>query len=428
MMKRNLIRYLLPVAVITVLAVILIFINAYSLGKREADAEVEQLYGIVGIIREKYPNVSEEEIVHSLKEWGRGTEELTDDEVRRLGKNILDKYGYEGGFLSNAQKKNLKTAGLFGALIVIFTGAMIGLYDMVVGAKRRKDIEELTTYLNKLTNRIYDLQLKENSEDELSLLRNEIYKTTVSLRETSELSKKENAALTRSLEDISHQLKTPLTSIRIMLDNIIEDDDMPAPVRKDFLESISRQMEWIQSLVISLLKLARIDAGTVKLKKEDVNLEELVKDSIEKLAVIIANNIRNVYPLPSLTKAIATTTLGEVTRTRAVAVLAELGYHDNDEDAEWLRTSLNAIAANLVQSLCDYFGLPFIEPVAVVRGVVATDGSNLNLRAFPSTQSRIVGAIPNGSAVTVYGQTGGWYVVTFGGLTGYAAAEFIAIG
>ena len=292
MMKRNLIRYLLPVAVITVLAVILIFINAYSLGKREADAEVEQLYGIVGIIREKYPNVSEEEIVHSLKEWGRGTEELTDDEVRRLGKNILDKYGYEGGFLSNAQKKNLKTAGLFGALIVIFTGAMIGLYDMVVGAKRRKDIEELTTYLNKLTNRIYDLQLKENSEDELSLLRNEIYKTTVSLRETSELSKKENAALTRSLEDISHQLKTPLTSIRIMLDNIIEDDDMPAPVRKDFLESISRQMEWIQSLVISLLKLARIDAGTVKLKKEDVNLEELVKDSIEKLAVIM--DLKNV--------------------------------------------------------------------------------------------------------------------------------------
>ena len=148
----------------------------------------------------------------------------------------------------------------------------------------------------------------------------------------------------------------------------------------------------------------------------------------EKLAVIIANNIRNVYPLPSLTKAIATTTLGEVTRTRAVAVLAELGYHDNAEDAEWLRTSLNAIAANLVQSLCDYFGLPFIEPVAVVRGVVATDDSNLNLRAFPSRTSRIVGVIPNGSAVTVYGQTGGWYVVTYGGMTGYAAAEFIAIG
>ena len=292
MMKRNLIRYLLPIVVITALAVILMFINAYSLGKREADAEVEQLYGIVGIIREKYPNVSEEEIVHSLKEWGKGTEDLSENEVRRLGKNILDKYGYEGGFLSNNQKKNLKTAGLFGALIVVFAGAMTGLYLMLTGAKRRKDIEELTTYLNKLTNRIYDLQLKENSEDELSLLRNEIYKTTVSLRETSELSQKENAALSRSLEDISHQLKTPLTSIRIMLDNIIEDDDMPAPVRKDFLESISRQMEWIQSLVISLLKLARIDAGTVKLKKEDVNLEELVKDSIEKLAVIM--DLKNV--------------------------------------------------------------------------------------------------------------------------------------
>ena len=67
----------------------------------------------------------------------------------------------------------------------------------------------------------------------------------------------------------------------------------------------------------------------------------------EKLAVIIANNIRNVYRLPSLTKAIATTTLGEVTRTRAVAVLAELGYHDNDEDAEWLRTKHHIDLGNI---------------------------------------------------------------------------------
>ena len=275
-MKRNLIRYLLPVAVITALAVILIFINAYSLGKREADAEVEQLYGIVGIIREKYPNVSEEEIVHSLKEWGRGTEELTDDEVRRLGKNILDKYGYEGGFLSNAQKKNLKTAGLFGALIVIFTGAMIGLYDMVVGAKRRKDIEELTTYLNKLTNRIYDLQLKENSEDELSLLRNEIYKTTVSLRETSELSKKENAALTRSLEDISHQLKTPLASLRLFVEM-----DESAHMAEEL-----GQIERMEKLIGSLLRLEKLCVDGYEFTFTEQAVRPLIENAWESLRAL----------------------------------------------------------------------------------------------------------------------------------------------
>ena len=115
-------------------------------------------------------------------------------------------------------------------------------------------------------------------------------------------------------------------------------------------------------------------------------------------------------------------------RTRAVAVLAEIGYHDNAEDADWIRGNLDAIAANLVRSLCDYFGLPFVTPVAVVRGIVVTDGGNLNLRTFPSRTAQILASIPNGSAVTVYGTVGSWNVVTWNGLTGYAASEYVVIG
>ena len=148
----------------------------------------------------------------------------------------------------------------------------------------------------------------------------------------------------------------------------------------------------------------------------------------EKLAVIIANNFKSIYPLPNLTRAVQTTTLAEVNRTRAVAVLAEIGYHDNAEDADWIRGNLDAIAANLVRSLCDYFGLPFVTPVAVVRGIVVTDGDNLNLRTFPSRTAQILASIPNGSAVTVYGTVGSWNVVTWNGLTGYAASEYVVIG
>lgn len=148
----------------------------------------------------------------------------------------------------------------------------------------------------------------------------------------------------------------------------------------------------------------------------------------EKLAVIIANNFKSIYPLPNLTRAVQTTTLAEVNRTRTVAVLAEIGYHDNEEDADWIRGNLDAIAANLVRSLCDYFGLPFVTPVAVVRGIVVTDGGNLNLRTFPSLNSQILASIPNGSAVTVYGTVGNWNVITWNGLTGYAASEYIVIG
>ena len=148
----------------------------------------------------------------------------------------------------------------------------------------------------------------------------------------------------------------------------------------------------------------------------------------EKLAVIIANNFKSIYPLPNLTRAVQTTTLAEVNRTRAVAVLAEIGYHDNAEDADWIRGNLDAIAANLVRSLGDYFGLPFVTPVAVVRGIVVTDGGNLNLRTFPSRTAQILASIPNGSAVTVYGTVGSWNVVTWNGLTGYAASEYVVIG
>lgn len=148
----------------------------------------------------------------------------------------------------------------------------------------------------------------------------------------------------------------------------------------------------------------------------------------EKLATIIANNFKSIYPLPNLTRAVPTTTLGEVNRTRAVSVLAEIGYHDNVEDANWIRANLDAIAANLVQSLCDYFGLPFVMPVAVVRGIVVTDGSGLNLRNFPNSNSRVLASIPNGAEVTVYGTVGNWYVVTWNNQAGYVSSNYIVIG
>lgn len=147
-----------------------------------------------------------------------------------------------------------------------------------------------------------------------------------------------------------------------------------------------------------------------------------------QLASIIVNNLQNIYPDPSEVTALPTTSLGEVTRTRAVAVLAELGYHDNTADAEWIKSNITPIAVNLVQALCDYFGIPFVEAQPVRQGIVATDGSNLNIRSYPSTDAAIIGVIPNGAAISIYGQTGNWYVIKYGNTEGYSAADFITIG
>lgn len=149
--------------------------------------------------------------------------------------------------------------------------------------------------------------------------------------------------------------------------------------------------------------------------------------SSEQLANIIANNLKSIYPLPEKSRALPTTSLGEVTQTRATAVLCELGYHDNYADEAWLKNNLNEIAKNLVQSLCDYFGIPFIYPTAIRWGTVTTDGSGLNVRDYPSTSGNIIGSIPNGSVVAVNGEVNGWYVVNYNGLVGYSWSEFIVV-
>ncbi|MDO4156354.1 MAG: SH3 domain-containing protein [Oscillospiraceae bacterium] len=145
------------------------------------------------------------------------------------------------------------------------------------------------------------------------------------------------------------------------------------------------------------------------------------------LANIIADRFKTIYPIPDKCRARTTTTLGEVTQTRAVAVLCEIGYHDNEQDANWIRNHLNSIAIVLVQSLCEYFGIPFIPAGPVMSGTVQTDGSGLNLRAFPSTQGRILASIPNGTELPLYGKTGDWYVTAYQGMTGYVNANYIVL-
>lgn len=150
--------------------------------------------------------------------------------------------------------------------------------------------------------------------------------------------------------------------------------------------------------------------------------------SSQRLATIIANNFESIYPLPDKSRARPTSTLGEVLNTKAVAVLTEIGYHDNQEDAAWITRNLNRIAANLVESLCDYFGIPFIEAGPVMRGIVVTDpGSRVNIRRFPSLSAEITGTAPDGAEVQIYGKYNEWYVIGYNGKTGYSSSKYVVM-
>lgn len=147
----------------------------------------------------------------------------------------------------------------------------------------------------------------------------------------------------------------------------------------------------------------------------------------KKAAEIFARNLKSIYPLPARVRTVATTTIGEVNQTRAPAVFLELGYHDNVNDANWINENIDKIAANLVLSLTEYFGIPFVQPMTPRRGTVDITTGTLNLRSRPNLSSRILASMPDGAALTVLGQWQDWYVVNYRGIIGYAASRYITV-
>ncbi len=145
----------------------------------------------------------------------------------------------------------------------------------------------------------------------------------------------------------------------------------------------------------------------------------------KRFADIVAKNLRLIYPLPDRVRTVSTTSLGEVARTKAPGVLIEIAYHDNAEDAEWIRNNTELIAANIVLSLTEYFGIPFNTPQPITIANVATNGGNLNVRSNPSVEAGIVGRIPNGSEIAVYARIPDWALVEYNGIVGYARDSFI---
>lgn len=146
-----------------------------------------------------------------------------------------------------------------------------------------------------------------------------------------------------------------------------------------------------------------------------------------RMANILVDNLKQIYPLPERVRAVATTAIGEVRRTKAPSVLMELGYHDNVEDATWIEENLTAIARSIGLSLTEYFGLPFIVPQTVRTGTVSVRTGGVNQRAFPTTSAAIYQVIPNGAQVRIYGTYNNWYTVGYADVTGFVRQDLISL-
>lgn len=152
--------------------------------------------------------------------------------------------------------------------------------------KKDKTLKKITKYIEEINRRNYKLDIDDNTEDELSILKNEIYKVTVNLKEIAENSKKDKVNLKDSLSDISHQLKTPLTSITVLIDDILENPEMDENLKLGFLKEIKKQIFNTNFLVESLLKLSKLEANSITFSNKEERIENIVRKSIENVEIL----------------------------------------------------------------------------------------------------------------------------------------------
>lgn len=259
--------------VFCVISAVFTFIGLENIRKTSNDT-INQL---VNILLEKYPDVSEKEVAEILN----NKTEYTDNS------EFLNKYGIypEKDWVSYNNQGSYKYVILSVSVCIAFGLAFAVLFLGYLKIQKKQTMD-IAKRIERINLGDYSLQIDRNSEDDLSLLDNQIYRTAVKFREQAENSNKDKENLQKSLSDISHQLKTPLTSIIVMVDNILDDDDMPLEIRREFLNDIKHNTNTISFLVQSLLKLSKLDAEAVKFRYEQVEVKSIVDECIKNTAVM----------------------------------------------------------------------------------------------------------------------------------------------
>ena len=274
--KVRLKKYLLLSAFISICILSLFLIIRVYEYKTYTNNFNNKLDMIISKLKDTYPDVSDTDIIEII------------NSKERNSNSIIEKYGIElskdSVLLENKEKFNRFLC--VDAICLIFGIAILVSIFFIYDKRKDKELAKITKYIEEINRKNYSLKIDEISEDELSILKNEIYKTTVMLKENADNSLKGQKQLKRSLEDISHQLKTPLTSILIILDNLLDDPNMEEQTRQDFIRDLKRQVTNISFLVQSLLKLSKLDSNTVNFIKSDKLLKDIVDESIKNVEVV----------------------------------------------------------------------------------------------------------------------------------------------
>ena len=261
--------------ILWIVVVIIFFIISFVEYKSYVRITNNFTNNIISTLVNNYPDVTEEEIIEIINS--------SDNEAS----DILASFGIDINSMGvlKSINDNFYRNLIINSIVLLIISIVIFLLIFFYDKKEKRELDKIVDYLKELNRGNYDLKIDLNSEGILSILKNEIYTTTVMLREMASREYLDKITLKENLANISHQLKTPLTSIAILVDNLC-DEEVDKKTELEFLNDIKRQVDNINYLVIVLLKLSRFDANVITFKKDDINVKKLILECMKNLDVI----------------------------------------------------------------------------------------------------------------------------------------------
>jgi len=198
--------------------------------------------------------------------------EIGREYYRRIG---IDRSSFYDSSIMKEFRNNILMFNIFILLLIIL---LFIWYNSLKNKRAEKQLAKLNLYLKEINNGNLALDIRDNQEGNLSLLKNNIYKITQKMKNSNNLLLKQKIELSSAISNISHQIKTPLTSMQLMTD-LLSREDLEVDKRDEFLNNMQSQLNRLRWLVTSLLKLAKFDANTVDFTLEKV----IVKDVFDKV-------------------------------------------------------------------------------------------------------------------------------------------------